>query len=423
MQAKQVSFMVVEDHDFQRDMLVKMLHAMQAKSVLQAVEGRAALEVLRKLGKPVDVIISDLDMPTMDGMEFIRHVGVGHYCNSLIIASSVERGILDAVGVMAKAYGINFLGTIEKPVTPAKIDALISAHTIVRKRVGPAAAPLAPEFSLEEIVQGLENNEFEPFFQPKVHVASGRAVGAEALARWRHPRQGIVSPYAFIAALEETGRIDALMKCMLTKSAAFCRELRARGHDSLVAVNVSIKSLTDFRIADQITAIVRQQRIEPCCVVLEITESAATTDMRSVLENLTRLRMKGFELSIDDYGTGYSSLEQLTRIPFQELKIDQSFVTHADEQASARVILESSLDMARRLRLRAVAEGVETQANWDMLVELNCDIAQGYYLSRPLPAAVYLEWLKAWVETPAGGISDIALRALVSTETPLSKTE
>ena len=163
-----------------------------------------------------------------------------------------------------------------------------------------------------------------------------------------------------------------------------------------MAVNLSIKSLSDVRVADQITEIVRQQEIDTRYIVLEITESAATTDLGQVLENLARLRMKGFELAIDDYGTGYSSLEQLTRIPFTELKIDQSFVTHAGRQESAKVILASSLDMARRLHLRAVAEGVETRANWDLLVQLGCDVAQGYYISKPMSAAAYLDWLGAW---------------------------
>ena len=161
-------------------------------------------------------------------------------------------------------------------------------------------------------------------------------------------------------------------------------------------MNLSVKSLNSVYVADQITEIVRQQHVDPQNVVLEITESTATTDIGVVLENLARLRMKGFPLSIDDYGTGYSSLEQLSRIPFEELKIDQSFVTHAAKKEAARVILESSLDMARRLNLRAVAEGVETSGNWDLLVELKCDVAQGYYIARPMAGAAFIEWLDAW---------------------------
>ena len=395
MQAHRLSFLVVEDQEFQRSMLVKMLKGLGVTSVYAAADGRAGLELLKSLDAPVDVIISDLDMPFMDGMEFMRHIGVGRYTTSLIVASALDRELLSSVEAMAGAYGINVLGTIEKPVTPRKLEELIQLYKLPGSRAA-RLQPGAPSYSVEEITEGLANDEFEPFFQPKVEIATGRVIGAEALARWRHPQQGIVAPYAFIKPLEDIGKIDALMRIILRKSAAFCRAMHAAGHEGTVAVNLSIKSLLDVRVADQITDIVRQQQVDPQWMVLEITESAATTDTGKVLENLARLRMKGFELAIDDYGTGYSSLEQLTRIPFTELKIDQSFVTHAGRKESAKVILASSLDMARRLHIRAVAEGVETRANWDLLVQLQCDIAQGYYIAKPMSAAAYLDWLGAW---------------------------
>ena len=390
-----LSFLIVEDQEFQRNMLVKMLRNMGAASVHTAADGREALEHLKQLDAPVDVIISDLDMPGMDGMEFIRHIGEEGLGTSLIVASGVERGVLTSVETMASAYGINFLGTIEKPVTPRKLEELLQiGKAAAERRARPRGG--ASEFSLAEIVDGLRAGEFEPFFQPKVCIATNQVVGAEALARWRHPKQGVIAPYAFVKPLEDSGNIDMLMRAMLARGAAFCREVSQTVPGFCVAVNLSIRSLSDVRIADDITDIVRRQNLEPRHIVLEITESAATTDVGRVLENLARLRIKGFELSIDDYGTGYSSLEQLTRIPFTELKIDQSFVTHAGRHETARVILASSLEMARKLKLRAVAEGVETSGNWDLLVDLGCDIAQGYYISRPMAGELFVEWLAAW---------------------------
>jgi EAL domain-containing protein (putative c-di-GMP-specific phosphodiesterase class I)/CheY-like chemotaxis protein len=395
MDVRELSFLVVEDHDFQRRMLAQMLKDLRVKAVYAAADGRAALELLKSLDSAVDVVISDLDMPTMDGMEFIRHIGTGWPGTSLIIASALERELLSSVETMAIAYGLEFLGTIEKPVTPQKLQHAIALHRRTPARV---AQPIARAlfFTADEIAEGIENDEFVPFFQPQVDIASGRVVGAEALARWRHPQHGIVSPVAFIGVLEEAGRIDMLMRCMLRKSAAACRMLQSAGHDGTVAVNVSLASLHDVTLADQITDIVRTQHLEPRHMVLEITESAAAADVGRLLENLARLRMKGFRLAIDDYGTGYSSLAQLTRIPFTELKIDQAFVTHAGQRESAKVILASSLEMARKLKLQAVAEGVETRENWDLLRELQCDIAQGYYIARPMPAAVYFKWVEEW---------------------------
>ncbi|HYC48805.1 MAG TPA: EAL domain-containing response regulator [Burkholderiales bacterium] len=401
MHGKSLSFLVVEDQEFQRNMLVKMLKHMGAQMIHTASDGREALEHLHKLDAPVDVIISDLDMPGMDGMEFIRHIGEDGLGTSLIVASGVERGVLTSVETMAAAYGINFLGTIEKPVTPRKIEELLQINKPVLSG-GAQARSATPTLPLAEIVDGLRAGEFEPFFQPKVCIATGEVVGAEALARWRHPRQGVISPYLFIKPLEDSGNIDMLMRAMLAKAATFCREACHANPRFCVAVNLSIKSLSDVKIADDITEIVRRQHLDPRHIVLEITESTATTDIGRVLENLARLRIKGFELSIDDYGTGYSSLEQLTRIPFTELKIDQSFVTHAGRHESARVILGSSLEMARKLKLRAVAEGVETSANWNLLVDLGCDIAQGYYISRPMSKELFMDWLGAWPKMQNG---------------------
>ena len=239
----------------------------------------------------------------------------------------------------------------------------------------------------------MKNDEFEPFFQPKVELATGRVEGAEALARWRHPRRGIVGPCAFIAALEDNGLIDALTWVILRKAAAFCRVWRAAsGWDVRVSVNLSIRSLADVHLADHVTEIVRAERVEPRHMVLEVTESATTTAVGQVLENLSRLRMKGFGLSIDDYGTGYSSMQQLTRIAFTELKMDQSFVANAARQQSARVILESSLEMARKLNITSVAEGIETQQDWDLLGQLGSRLAQGNFIATPMEVETFLKW-------------------------------
>jgi len=388
-------FLVAEDHDFQRSVLVRMLESRGAKSVHEAPDGHAALKIIQDPTRPIDIVISDLDMPGMDGMEFIRHLGHAGVRVSLILASALEGKLIDSVATMAKAYGVILLGVVKKPLTPAKLEPLIKLHKPAQAVLGgPKAA--GPTLTLEEIAAGLKNDEYEPFFQPKVELATGKVKGAEALARWRHPNKSIVAPYAFIKPLEDNGMIDELTWIMLRKAAAFCSAWRATGVDATVSVNLSLKSLGDVKIADRVTELVRSQNLEPSHMVLEVTESATTTDVGNALENLARLRMKGFGLSIDDYGTGYSSMQQLTRIAFTELKIDQSFVTNAARQESARVILESSLDMAKKLNITAVAEGVETQADWNLLRQLGCRLAQGYFIARPMEAGAYPDWVRNW---------------------------
>lgn len=398
MQIDQLCFLVVEDHDFQRRATVRMLESLGAKGVHEAPEGRAALAIIQDPARPVDIVICDLDMPGMDGMEFIRHLGASGLPVSVILASALERNLVASVETMTEAYGIRLLGVAEKPLTPGKLGPLIELHNAAQtKPERPKAA--GPSFTLQEITAGLKNDEFEPFYQPKIELATRQVKGAEALARWRHPQKGIVAPYAFIKPLEDNDLIDELTWLMLKKSAAFCSTWRSAGLDATVSVNLSLKSLSNIHLADRVTELVRSQNLEPSQMVLEVTESAATTDVGPALENLARLRMKGFGLSIDDYGTGYSSMQQLTRIAFTELKIDQSFVMNAVKQESARVILGSSLDMAKKLNITAVAEGVETLADWNLLRQLGCDIGQGYFMARPMEAGVFLDWVQGWKQS------------------------
>jgi EAL domain-containing protein (putative c-di-GMP-specific phosphodiesterase class I)/FixJ family two-component response regulator len=386
--------LVAEDHDFQRKTLVRMLAAMGARRVSEAADGKAALGIFSGPGEPVDVIISDLEMPGMDGMEFMRHVGEAKRGVSVILSSALDPALVSSVEAMTRAYGITLLGAIEKPVTQEKLGRLLEKYA--PPQPGKAPRPAAAAMPLEEIRRGLAAKEFEPFFQPKVSLSDGTITGAEALARWRHPEKGLLAPYAFIGPMESGGLIDDLTWVVLEKSAVLCREWLATGLQATVSVNLSLKSLSEPGLAERITERVVAQDLAPKHMILEITETAAMTDVAKALENLTRLRMKGFGLSIDDYGTGYSSMQQLARVPFTELKIDQSFVFSATEREASKVILASSLDMARKLKLKAVAEGVETRAHWNLLQELGCDVAQGYFISKPMEAAVFQGWALEW---------------------------
>jgi len=390
----ELKFLAVEDHEFQRGMLLKMLARLGATQVSTAADGYAALEIVMAPGAAIDIIISDLDMPGMDGLEFMRHVGEARIPVAIILASALESVLLDSVETMTRAYGVKILGVIQKPITPEKLAALIKLHL-----PAPANPNLtqtdALSFTVEEIVQGIRNDEFEPFFQPKVELASGRIKGAEALARWRHPQKGIVAPYAFVGPLEEHNLIDKLTWLMLSKAVDFCCEWRTEsGLDVSVSINVSAKSLADVNFAERVIELVKCKSHDCRNIILEVTESAATTDIGHSLENLSRLRMKGFGLSIDDYGTGYSSLQQLARIAFTEIKIDQSFIRSAATKRAARTILESSIDMAKKLGIVTVAEGIETEKDWDLLRELGCDLAQGYLIAKPLESSEFLAWAR-----------------------------
>ncbi|MCW5642982.1 MAG: EAL domain-containing protein [Rhodoferax sp.] len=385
-----LTVLVVEEQDFSRKVLVRQLRALGAVNVLQASDGEQALELLRRPDNAVGLILCDLDMPRMDGLEFMRHLGAIRSAASLVITGAVDVALLNSVQMMCRAYGIRPLGVLEKPVNSECLRTMMAR---ARKPMpGPALVDAAggPEFSLDEILGGLQQEQFEPFFQPKVELAGGRIVGAEALARWRHPQHGLISPRAFIEPLERSGHIDTLTFKMLEQAAHACHRWNRSGHDLSVSVNLSLVSLADTRLATRVAAVVRAVGLAPRRLTLEVTETAAMTDVGPALENLARLRLRGFGLSIDDFGTGFASMQQIGRIAFNELKIDRGFVSAMGDTREARAIVESSIDIARRLGIPAVAEGIETQAEWDALRSAGCTQAQGFFVSRPVPETEFL---------------------------------
>jgi len=377
-------FLVVEDQGFQRWTVEHLLRSIGAGDVYSAEDGRGALEIVRRAQPPIDIIVSDLNMPGMDGIEFIRHVRQTGSQASFLLVSEQDPTLLESVAAMTEAYGVRLLQALRKPLTAAKLGAAISRY---RKPTTPDAAPQA--FTLAEIDAGVRNDEFTPYFQAKVSLASGKIEGAEALARWQHPQHGVVMPASFVHVLESNDKMGAMTLAILRKSAVQCRRWRGLGSNAKVSVNVSLTSLVDVRLADRLEDEVTRHELRPSDVVLEVTETAATSHLAHVLENLSRLRMKGFGLSIDDYGTGYASMQQLARIPFTELKIDQSFVHQAVNGGASRAMLESCLEIAAKLGIPAVAEGVSRDEELDLLRQLGCALAQGNYLAEPLPAEAF----------------------------------
>ena len=229
-----------------------------------------------------------------------------------------------------------------------------------------------------------------------MEFGNGKVVGVEALARWERPDGSVVRPVLFVPLLEREGRASALTERMLDEG---CRWLQRWGRDGVrlkLSVNVSPLALADPQAADRYQAIVENHAVGPEDVVLEITESSVMTDAARGLGVLARLRLKGFGLSIDDFGTGYSSLAQLAQVPFTELKIDKEFVFSAHSQPRKRAMVEASLDLARKLHLATVAEGVETIEDWQLLAELGCGVAQGWLIGRPVPGSELPAAIARW---------------------------
>jgi EAL domain-containing protein (putative c-di-GMP-specific phosphodiesterase class I) len=215
----------------------------------------------------------------------------------------------------------------------------------------------------------------------------------EALVRWQHPRHGLMMPDEFIPLAEHTGLIKPLTQYVLHQALRQCRTWHQAGLELSVAVNLSVRSLQDEDFPDEVARLLEEHEVDPSWLELEITESAIVVDPIRALGVLGRLGVMGVGLSLDDFGTGYSSLAYLKRLPVREIKIDKSFIINMALDDNDAVIVRSTIELARNLGLQVVAEGVETQEMWTLLADLGCDLAQGYYLSRPIPAEDITSWL------------------------------
>lgn len=393
---ERLRFMIVEDEPTQRAGLVALLTRIGARHITQAEHGRAALEMLQAQSPPTDILLCDLDLPEMDGMALMRQMVGLPNLPSIILVSQLDTAMRDSVFAMAQAYRLPILGDMAKPPSRSKLLDLLTHYQASALHKPRPADGTAPTVERDEIAVGLKKGEFVPYFQPKVEMASGRVVGVEALVRWNHPHRGLLAPGAFLDAVESHGLMDHLTWIVLAQSAAIGHAWHQRGLALTLSVNLSLSSLGRVELAERIVEVVSKQGLPFSSMILEVTESAAMQAVGPSLENLTRLRLRGFGLSIDDYGTGYSALQQLTRVPFTELKIDQSFVRTATQHETTRIVVESSLDIARKLKLKSTAEGIETPQQWKLLKAMGCDIAQGYLIAKPMPAEALPDWVARW---------------------------
>jgi EAL domain-containing protein (putative c-di-GMP-specific phosphodiesterase class I)/FixJ family two-component response regulator len=387
-----MNVLVVEDDAIQRRMASAAVRALSGADIIEAEDGREALERLDAYDGLLPLALCDVNMSGMDGIELLRRLGERRMVGAVIVMSAMDPTLLGSVERMARESGLNVLGVLDKPVTREKLAPLFAR---LAQRPVEAVRTRDP-FVYRDVRAAIDAGEIEPFFQPKFAIRGRRMVGAEALARWRHPRHGLVPPGEFIGVAERTGLIADLTWAVIDRSVAAVRTWHESGHRALtVAINLSNAFLVDPGVTDRITLCCAEHGVASESVVFEITESMAAENVVPLLANLARLRMRGFGLAIDDFGTGYASMDQLGRIPFTELKIDRGFVTDVANKPGARAILESSLDLARRFGLKSVAEGVESEADLQVLESLGCEYAQGYALARPMDGAALLAFAAA----------------------------
>ena len=256
----------------------------------------------------------------------------------------------------------------------------------------------------DELARALARRELRLDYQPKVDLTSGAVTGVEALVRWEHPTRGRLGPDSFIPLAEQSGLIGELTRWVMRSAVGQWLRWREVGLEISIAINFSGRNLDEIDFPDVLERLCRSSDVPCTQFVIEITETAAASDEIKMMDIATRLRLKGFRISIDDFGTGYSSLVQLQRLPFSEMKIDKSFVIQCVTSRESLVIVKAIIDLAHNLNLKVVAEGVETSAVLELLRRLGCDLAQGYFVGRPMEGPRLPAWVSAWVGSQRTGI-------------------
>jgi len=257
-----------------------------------------------------------------------------------------------------------------------------------------------PELTLQDIWNGIAQDQFLPYFQPKVTLKGMVVVGVEALMRWQHPELGLLTAGSFLPLVGDNFLFDDLTVIMLEKSITQCRKWQNHDLDLQVSVNLCADQLLDPGLADRIEAKMIEHGVENEKLIIEVSEADLGHDIGNRLDTLSQLRARGFGLAIDDFGVGNSTKEQLQRIPANELKIDRKMLAGAARRPALKQALAAGLDIALALRLKSVAEGVETQEEWELVNQLGCDMAQGFLIARPMSGDDVLSWHNAWSTDP-----------------------
>jgi EAL domain-containing protein (putative c-di-GMP-specific phosphodiesterase class I)/FixJ family two-component response regulator len=389
------SILVVDDDKFVLMAVSQMLKSLGCDRVETFDQARAALTRLETPSTAIELILLDLNMPEVDGMAFVRELVTRAYAGKLLLMSGEGERVLQSVEHLVRAHGIPVLGHVPKPIPKDALSAVLDGWTEARRRdSNPLRAPSDPA----EVRRAIDNGELVNHYQPTVQVSTGKVIGVEALVRWNHPTKGMIYPDQFIGVAESHGMIGDLTRAVVKSSIAQARTWLDAGMQLRVAINVSMDNISSLDFADFVSAEAARHNVPPADIALEVTESRLMQDLRAPLETLARLRLKRFVLSIDDFGTGHSSLSQLRDIPFDELKIDRTFVHRAAQDETVRAIYTASLGLATQLRMHCVAEGVEDRADWDHLRATGCHYAQGYFIGRPMAPEALPAWQVKWTE-------------------------
>lgn len=337
-------------------------------------------------------LVLDLVMANMDGIEVIRQLALDQYSGRLVLVSGHSVSMLQSAKLLAELQGVRVAGVLTKPMRAESLLALLQTPEPLAME---AQAPI--KISLNDLARGIQNNELVLHYQPQVRLADGAWVGVEALVRWQHPQHGLLYPDTFIP-LAESGGLALMLTQQVIEIALheFVSQQDSLGFTGTLSINLPPVAMTDLTFPEFVMVAIAKVGCNADKLIFEITETSVPVDPARERDILTRMRLKGFALSIDDFGTGNSSLVRLQNLPFSELKIDLGFVRVVETDMAARLIVESSIALGCKLGLTVLAEGVENEALWRWLKKVGCELAQGYFIGKAMPLEKIAIWKTEW---------------------------
>jgi EAL domain-containing protein (putative c-di-GMP-specific phosphodiesterase class I) len=345
------------------------------------------------------LILMDLHLPDSDGVELLRLLVARGCKDPILLMSGVDERVLTTAYELGVSHGLSMYGMLPKPVMLADLQTKLAA-----------AQKQDRALDVTELKRGLAAGEIVPYYQPKVTLTDRGWIidGVEALARWQHPRLGLVMPDEFVSLAERTGVIGDLTNRVLAAALKQMRQWNDEGLRLSCAINLPPTLVTDLSFPDRIAVLLSQHGLDGSQLGLEITETATMQNPTTTMDILTRLRVKRISLALDDFGTGYSSLTQLYQMPFNEMKIDKSLVTNVPHSREANTMVGSLIELGHNLGLTICAEGVENRAALDMLAIMGCDRCQGFFISRAVPASDIPSLVNHWNrENPASSFTSL----------------
>ncbi|TBU77008.1 EAL domain-containing response regulator [Phytopseudomonas daroniae] len=384
--------LILEDHPFQRAVAVSAMTLLGVGRILEAADGRAGLKLLSQHG-PADIVLCDLRMPGMDGLAFLRHASQTGLVNAVMLYSESEEHVRRTTLRMVELLGLKALGDLGKPLPIDTLQALLERYRASQTQASPGLPEVRELPSLREIEHGLRNGEFRAHYQPMFMLDSGMLVSVEVLVRWAHPERGLLTPDSFLPMVEGCGLLDELFIQLFEQGLRLRRELAQRKLTLALAFNLNPSQLDSPRLCERIEQAVNRYGPSANGVHFEINEHGLIKSPASSLENLLRLRLMGCGLTIDGFGSGFSSLQRLHDLPFDQIKLPGHFIGGLGTDPYSAAIIGSTQELADCLGMNLVIEGVETAEQRRHLIDLGCSIGQGYWFAGPMDGADFQHWL------------------------------